>query len=444
MSISRNFTATGTWLCPPGCSTVTVECWGGGGGGSGDNNTGASRAGGGGAYSKANAVAVVPGTIYTVTVGAGGPGGGGAPTNGTAGGDTWFSTSGTVLAKGGAGGVHAGAAGAGGAAGSGIGDVKFSGGNGGSVSPFRGGGGGAGDAADGSPGLGSTGGAGGSAGGGAGGNTSLPGNILSGGGGGSSFSVGSGGAGARGKVQLTYADTFDIWSSATKLGNTNADITNTFSADGPTTPNASNAPSPGDLYIVAVEASVFTAGTTPAFATPTGFTVGPTSIAASGLRNGLATFWKIMDGTETSIAITATPNSANAGMVAVILRFMAGTFDTTLLSQATAAQTATANTISIAGLTTSMKEAYVLYIHGSASASSKTSAPPSDVSEYIDVTTDPGDAADLSIGAMIQLVPGATGAKVFTVAAGGLALNSGVCIALQRYSSQGWGEIPIS
>jgi len=56
-----------------------------------------------GAYSR-KVVSVTPGNSYTVTVGAGGVGGAGA---GPAGGDSWFSTTGTIIAKGGAGGALA-------------------------------------------------------------------------------------------------------------------------------------------------------------------------------------------------------------------------------------------------------------------------------------------------------------------------------------------------
>jgi hypothetical protein len=62
------FSTSGTWICPPGVTSINVEAWGGGAGG-GVNNTGG---GGGGAFAGNNAVPVSPGASYTITVGSGG------------------------------------------------------------------------------------------------------------------------------------------------------------------------------------------------------------------------------------------------------------------------------------------------------------------------------------------------------------------------------------
>lgn len=219
------FTSSGTFTTPAGVTSVDVECWGGGGGGGGAYSSGNSGGGGGGgAYSKKTSIAVTPGNNYTVTVGTGGTGGTGDPVdNGDAGGDSWFNSTGTVLAKGGGGGVHGlngGGAGSGGSSASGVGDTKFSGGNGapkfGSGSqPGGGGGGGAGDANNGGNASSGTGGTGGSAGGGnggsgaagaVGGSGSVKGGAGAGGGNtGSSIGV-NGGNGARGEVIVTWTD----------------------------------------------------------------------------------------------------------------------------------------------------------------------------------------------------------------------------------------------
>ena len=71
-------TGVGTWICPPGVTSVIVECWGGGGaGGAAKNTTGGNSARGGGGtgsgYSKAT-IAVKAGTPYNYLVGAGGLG----------------------------------------------------------------------------------------------------------------------------------------------------------------------------------------------------------------------------------------------------------------------------------------------------------------------------------------------------------------------------------
>lgn len=218
------YTASTTLLIPAG-STVNAEMWGGGASGSGNAGATSGRGGGGGAaYSQKSSIPITAGTTYTITVGQGG-----AQTNldaGNAGGDSWFSTIGTILAKGG-GVAAAEIGGTGGQAASGVGTVKHSGGNGGngfvSGGPDGGGGGGgaAGSANDGTngasgngSGIGGAGGTGGATGGGNGGNggndfvVGNPGSTIGGAGGGAGALIPNGGAaGARGEVRLTYVAT---------------------------------------------------------------------------------------------------------------------------------------------------------------------------------------------------------------------------------------------
>ncbi len=239
------YTSSTSWIAPTGVTSVKAEVWAGGGagGGVGDggNRSVSGGGGGGGAYSVANAVVVSPGNSYTVTVGGGGSGVGGS--QGNAGGDSWFSSTGTVLAKGGNGGQSVNEAqppnaGTGGAAASGVGDTKFSGANGGNGSFVNGGtaaqssasgGGGAGSAAGGTAGANAltgtnsaqAGGAGGSPDGGTGGTgcgLAAGSNGVCGGGNGNTLGGGGaagvmtrlgagnvpGGNGARGQVSLTY------------------------------------------------------------------------------------------------------------------------------------------------------------------------------------------------------------------------------------------------
>ena len=68
------FTTSGTWVCPRGVNSISIEAWGGGAGGASTPNTNNANGGGGGggAYAKRNLVPVVPGTTYTITVGTGG------------------------------------------------------------------------------------------------------------------------------------------------------------------------------------------------------------------------------------------------------------------------------------------------------------------------------------------------------------------------------------
>ena len=97
----QTFTSSGTFTVPAGITSIVIECWGGGGGGGTSfGSNGAASGGGGGGYAK-KTMTVTPGTNYTVTVGTGGS----PQQNGN---DSWFSTSATVLAKGGLKGNNAG------------------------------------------------------------------------------------------------------------------------------------------------------------------------------------------------------------------------------------------------------------------------------------------------------------------------------------------------
>ena len=204
MSVTDTFTASGTWTCPSGVTSVDVSCWAGGGGGgkaSSGKISNPGGGGGGGAFSGKSGLSVTPGNSYTVTVGDGGVGSTGA--NATNGEDSWFSTSGTILAKGGIKGSDGGQTdgnGSGGQSSAGVGDTKYSGGNGVAGQ----GGGGAGTTANGAnPTGGSVGGGNGGAIGTTGNNGSA-GNVKGGGGGGGGLGTTTGGKGARGEVQITY------------------------------------------------------------------------------------------------------------------------------------------------------------------------------------------------------------------------------------------------
>ena len=210
-----------TWTCPAGVYSVTAECWGGGGSGSSNQKGGA-----GGGYAR-SVLSVNPGTSYTVTVGYGGDSANGA--------DSWFNTSGTILAYGGYDGIN------GGTGRSGTGSTNFTGGSG-AIETFSsepvycsnindysdlehyyagGGGGGAGSTGSGGNASNGTGGVGGSGGGGAGGSGGVwnynlchgstsyasgsPGSSVAGGGGGMPRGFnGALGVGANGQVKLTW------------------------------------------------------------------------------------------------------------------------------------------------------------------------------------------------------------------------------------------------
>ncbi|MBP7167831.1 MAG: HYR domain-containing protein, partial [Bacteroidia bacterium] len=218
---TQTFSSSGTWQAPAGVTTLKVECWGGGGkGGATSFSSNETGGGGGGAYARLNAFGLAPGTTYTVTVGSG-------STSTAAGGDSWFNTNSTVLAKGGSTVANNGTGGAnGGSATSSIGDVKFAGGNGANGSNNNYGGGGGSSAGTGAAGANGATSNGGNAptGGGDGGDgrtgsngNGFAGSIPGGGGGGvrsGTFGSQTGGAGANGRVILTWTcPTYDITST---------------------------------------------------------------------------------------------------------------------------------------------------------------------------------------------------------------------------------------
>jgi hypothetical protein len=201
---STTFSTAGTttWTCPEGITAVRVECWGGGGSGGTGNSVNYCNGGGGGAYAQ-RTLPVTPGVSYTVVVGNGGAGVG-QYNRGNTGGDSWFGSSTTVLAKGGFFGDTGGSGGwlanaqKGGSAANSIGTVKWSGGDGG-VAVSGGGGSSAGRLQAGTSGSGSTGGIA-PTGGGNGGNGGAAGVAP---GGGSGGNVGSSANGATGRVVIT-------------------------------------------------------------------------------------------------------------------------------------------------------------------------------------------------------------------------------------------------
>lgn len=230
VSVTFSNAGASTWTAPACVTSVIAEVWGGGGGGGGGTNNDKSGAGGGGGgYSKSGPITVVGGTVYNVMVGAGGTAGNAA--KGGDGGDSWFLNNTTILARGGKGGGSGGNAvsGLGGALGLG-GATMYKGGDGGkdysqtTNGSGGGGGGSAGSGGHGKPGTnaanGVTNAKGGVAvsGGGAGGDGCGQGGSLlpdcagsagtepggGGGGGNDDDSGGRGGAGAKGKVVISY------------------------------------------------------------------------------------------------------------------------------------------------------------------------------------------------------------------------------------------------
>lgn len=213
---TQTYPSTGSFVTPAGVTTVKVEAYSGGGGGGrgGSSSKNGGGGGGGGAYTVNNAMAVVPGTSYSLTIGTGGSGStGGNGGNGTTTTATFASS--TITATGGAGGRSYANGGNGGSGGSGT----RNGGTGGTgLSTGSGGGGGAaGISSGGGNGGVPTAGTSGGVGAGAGGAGSLS-NISTGtagstygGGGGGGTQTSNGGNGASGYMIITYTcPTYDL------------------------------------------------------------------------------------------------------------------------------------------------------------------------------------------------------------------------------------------
>ncbi len=215
------YNATGSWTCPAGITSVTVQCWGAGGAGGGNPTNADGGGGGGGGAFTSKVVTVSQGNTYNFTVGVGGTGVVGG--NGNVGTDTYFPTvTPQVKALGGQGGFKpvGGAAGVGGNGGasSGIGTIFWLGGNGGYGRNANNGNGGPGGSSAGTSANGWSGpitwstvtATAGPAGSGIGGDGGTPNNdgagglIPGGGGGGSGDGNRKGGNGANGQVNIIY------------------------------------------------------------------------------------------------------------------------------------------------------------------------------------------------------------------------------------------------
>jgi len=230
-SVTNNTAGTVSWTCPPGVTSVRVECWGGGGAGGAADAVGTANVGGGGgsggAYARKADVPVTPGDSYAMTIPAAATAPAGTSDGARFDGAT-VSFSGdsgvSVTAAGGQGGecrVGSGNISGTGGVGSTVGcdgDAVFAGGNG-AQNGDRSGGGGGGGAGDTNPGGNAnavTAGSGGVDGGGDGGggrnghSNGRPGQVPGGGGGGAKSQSGvdgaakSGGTGGLGQIVITY------------------------------------------------------------------------------------------------------------------------------------------------------------------------------------------------------------------------------------------------
>ena len=221
---TQEFTTSGTFVVPTRVTKITVVTWGGGGAGGGCISSSSSRGGaggGGGAYA-GSTLTVTPGQTVYVVVGVGGIGVSG--NNGNPGTPSFVGPdvnpdNALVRAAGGSGGTGntAGgspAGGVGGTVANSIGDTRIAGANGGNGAT-------GGGISSGAGGDGANGGGSGGAGISSGTSDGNPGNIYGGGGGGArtGYYAGdrAGGAGAAGKVVITWV-TYDLTISSTVGG----------------------------------------------------------------------------------------------------------------------------------------------------------------------------------------------------------------------------------
>ncbi len=313
------FTTSGTWTCPAGVTSVTVECWGGGGGGGfGRSTKGAAGGGGGGGAYASSVITVTPGNNYTMTIGASGTGGAASGTAGTNGGVTSFGVT-TVIAAGGIFGAgiatnNAGSGGAGGTVAGSTGTTRFAGGTGangvnGTVVTSGGGGGGAGantlsDGANGALRVGGTGVApGGNGGNGADNLAGTAGSTFGAGGAGGHRNNNNraGGDGAPGLVRITYTCP-----------------TYSLSATSPTTPINTGSSSIVTLTSSAAGLPVGTYTVTYNLSAPNAATGSTATMTVSSAGSGTFTTSTLANAGATTVTITnlksgdATNNCSNA------------------------------------------------------------------------------------------------------------------------------------
>ncbi|WP_155958850.1 GEVED domain-containing protein [Flavobacterium limnosediminis] len=352
-TVTVHLTTSGTWICPAGVTSITVETWGAGGGGrtAGSNKGHVSGGGGGGAYAKSS-ITVVPGTSYpyTVTVGTGG-----TPNNN--GGNTTITLNGvTTTAEGGktsAATNTTSAGGNGGLASNSIGDITRNGGNGGTgngnSSGSGSGGGGGGGSAAGSDGPGNNGGNGTSAGtGGTGGMTVASFGGAGGNGGsdniGSNATVNYGGGGGGGGDRSTSGSGM------------NGGITLSYILPPPANDNCAGA--------IALTVNPATTCTT----TTSGTTVAATQSQVSCAGTADDDVWYSFTATTTSHTITATPGTLSDIVLQVFSGACAGTV-TGSLGCADVTSGATAETLTLTGLTAG--NTYLIRIYSNSSGSNQ-------------------------------------------------------------------------
>jgi hypothetical protein len=230
-------------------------------------------------------------------------------------------------------------------------------------------------------------------------------------------------------------------SSSDKAGECLTDITVTFSIDGPSTANANNAPNSGELYIVC--AAIVNSSSTPAIALPSGFTlIGENYRNTGTTRNGVHVSYRIMDGSETTIAIAGTPDSVTQGLVAKVLRVTG--HNTVTPVNASVVTTFGSSPRTLSAVTTTVADCMVFFVSGSGSSNVVTHTWGTNPEQW-DFGSDPagagGSAADSSASKKTQVSAGSSGTDAVTTSAA--ANISGVTFAIAPALAAGHSRLPL-
>jgi hypothetical protein len=197
--------------------------------------------------------------------------------------------------------------------------------------------------------------------------------------------------------------------STDKTGSTSSEPTVTFASNGPAGIAA------GDLLLAFAHVALETDTLDTPLLVPSGWTEGARALNSAGSHRGaIIVYYRVADGTETSVQFTVTPNGATHGMTVKVLRIVAPFAGATWSVNAQGTSAVVDQTPDIAGVVTTYANTLLLYSAASATGSAQTWTPPADLFEEADFSTDPGEASSLTIATMVKATAGASGTKTFT------------------------------
>lgn len=209
-------------------------------------------------------------------------------------------------------------------------------------------------------------------------------------------------------------------STAVKKGETSTDLLFTYAVDGPSGLTA------GELIVIETSACGASAV---AFATPTDWNAIQSSASSTGsVFSGCTAFWRYYDAAELTVALTATPNSATSGFVAIIHRITGAHASVPInTSSTTTGSAGNVASLTITGVTTTVNECLVFFLAGAAATGGRTETW-TGPSEIFDDLFDPGSASSFSAATLVQTTAGATGTALATPSAS--CNMTGICFAI--------------